>query len=667
MRDISLEKISGKALNNNLFLSSEQCKNLFEGKYIYVFGAGVDGESFGKALSDHINILAYVDNNKSGEGKRFQGKTIISLKQCLERRMKGQPILIASYRFAMEIIEQLEEIGLEPGADFYVWDDKCTFHYDSTIKEYIFFLDRLWGVYKKKGREGKVLVPFTNDYVLRGLTIYSYCANYFAEKYDATICAYCRYGQTVSGVSQVAADIYRAFNTEFIIDDSQMDEVQKKEADEICISIWNDLFTWQDWKNITVYGISFGTTIIRDFLRFHLPSFDLKGEKMYLFLQKTIKTIVFWYHYINESDIRVVLLQDGVSWEGYIRDIALTKGIPTYIVNSNKMAKATLNYCERPSYPHFKKMWEQLTQKEQQYGIKWAKQHIKDRMKGGTKDVKLLDKGNFSFAESKKSTRILNDNDKIKIIICPHVFEEDCYWYGEQIFDNNNFAWLCHLGELAEKTPDYEWYLKPHPSARGRDTLIMDMLLERFPQIKKIPSNVSPLQLKEEGAGFALTAYGTIGHEYPEIGIQVINAGINPHWAFDFNWNPKTKEEYDYLLMNLDKLDKRVNEEELCQFYSLNYLFYDWEYIPFRTFFFENPVLAMDRLELKAIDRKMGTWQYEEYIKEWTEERHNKILTELENVFQKLDEWRPDILYKRINCMDEKLGFLINEKYDMEE
>ena len=182
MNDILLKNISGKALNNNLFLSSEQCKNLFEGKYIYVFGAGVDGESFGKALSDHINILAYVDNNKAGEGKRFQGKTIISLKQCLERRMKGQPILIASYRFAMEIIEQLEEIGLEPGTDFYVWDDKCTFHYDSTIKEYIFFLDRLWGAYKRKGREGKVLVPFTNDYVLRGLTIYSYCANYFAEK-----------------------------------------------------------------------------------------------------------------------------------------------------------------------------------------------------------------------------------------------------------------------------------------------------------------------------------------------------------------------------------------------------------------------------------------------------------------------------------------------------
>ena len=292
-------------------------------------------------------------------------------------------------------------------------------------------------------------------------------------------------------------------------------------------------------------------------------------------------------------------------------------------------------------------MWNQLTFEEQKYGIEWSKDHIRKRLQGGTEEVFYTNKNNFTFAEKKRGKRILNDNDLLKIIICPHIFEEDSYWCVEHIFDDNYFAWLCHLGDLSEKTQDYDWYLKMHPFAQRRDMIIIDMLLEKYPRIKKIPSNVSPLQLKEEGAAYALTVYGTIGHEFPEIGIQVINAGINPHIAYDFTWNPRTKEEYDHLILNLDQLEKKTDEEGLYQFYSLNYLYYDWEYIPYRTLFFENPLLAMDRLELRNYGRDLGTWKYEAYIKEWTRERHETILAQLEAVFQKLDAWRPDVLYRR--------------------
>ena len=186
-----------------------------------------------------------------------------------------------------------------------------------------------------------------------------------------------------------------------------------------------------------------------------------------------------------------------------------------------------------------------------------------------------------------------------------------------------------------------------HPFAQRRDMIIIDMLLKKYPRIKKIPADVSPIQLKNEGVDFALTVYGTIGHEYPEIGIQVINAGINPHSAFDFTWNPKTKEEYDDLILNLPKLEKKMDQDGLYQFYSLNYLFYNWDYIPYRTLFFKNPLLAMDSLELQANGKQLGTWKYEEYMKEWTLERHYEILGQLGDVFKKMDEWKPDVLYRR--------------------
>ena len=99
--------------------------------------------------------------------------------------------------------------------------------------------------------------------------------------------------------------------------------------------------------------------------------------------------------------------------------------------------------------------------------------------------------------------------------------------------------------------------------------------------------------------------------------------------------------------MNLENLETKEDYEGLYQFYSLNYLYYDWEYIPFRKLFFENPILAMDKLELKNYGKDLGTWKYEEYMKEWTKEKHEQIMNQMESIFQKLDEWKPNILYKR--------------------
>lgn len=642
------EKCKNKIVDENFFLDCDKCRKLFINKDIFIFGTGVDAERAMKELSEYANILAYIDNNRHGKERYFYEKRIIDLECCLKQRNKQQPIVVATYRFAMEISSQLSDIGLELGKDFFVWDEMHLFCHDVNTKKYIDFLNNIWKKDNKCNNKSKVLIPFENRHALESI-IFAYTSNYFAQKWNADIYAYFRLNTNLTNASEVVKDIYKAFNVKNLIDPS-LDGKQQNEVDKILDAIWCNLFTWEDWKNITIYGICFGTTIIRELLRIYIPSFDLRDQKMYLFLKKAISTIVFWHDYIFTNDIKVILMADGVNWEGYIRDIAITKGIPVYAV-INKMAKLTLDFYDGTPYPYFKEMWKQLTLEEQKYGINWAKEHIEKRLCGGTEEVLEADKTNFAFAEKKKEFRVLEKNEKIKIMICPHIFEEDCIYCGEQIFDNNYFSWLCHLGELSNKTPEYDWYLKMHPSSQRRDFIIIDMLLKKYSQIKKIPGNVSPIQLKEEGIDYALTVYGSIGHEYPEIGIQVINAGNNPHSAFNFTWNPKTKEEYDYLIMNLDKLKKKVDKEGLYQFYSLNYLFYDWDYIPYRSLFFKNPVLAMDRLELESHGKRFGTWLYKEYMKEWTKKRHENILIQMENIFEKLDNWRPNVLYKKKDCM----------------
>ncbi len=634
-----------------LYLDEKDCRNMFSDKNVYVFGTGVDAEVLYEKLSEKLHILAYVDNYRSGENRKFKEKDIISAERLMEIR-KNEPILIATNNAAAEISKQLDELGLESGTDYYVWDYMNIFHSDENIDNYVTFLKNVWEKHKRKNKSRKVIIPYYNLHEAISVN-YAYCGNYFAEKYDASIYCYYRFNGKKENVSPVIEKIYKAFNVEDIID-SALSEELKTEADKIENELWDEIKTWEDWNHITVYGINFGPVIVSYLLRFFIPSFDVRDDYMHRFFRKCLDVIVFWYHYYEENEVCVTLLGDGVTSDGFIREISVEKGIPTYEIDT-QMKRLKANYMAMEEYLHFDKLWDQLTEKEQKNGLKWAKERIEKRLKGGIDEVWDPSRDKYIFALNKKTHRVLEANDKLKILICPHKFEENSLACGTQIFDNNYFAWLCHLGELSEKTPNYDWYLKLHPNAARRDFIIINMFVKEYPKIKLLPADISPYQLKEEGIRYALTIRGTIGHEYPPMGIQVINAGVNPHDCFDFTWNPKSKEEFDSLIINLDKLKPKDDMDGLYRFYCLNYLYYNWEYLPYKRIFFPKEELGLKRNQLATKGKDLGSWIYKNYMKEWSSERHEKLWGMMEYIFELCDKRQLDILYRK---WDETTEFL---------
>ena len=96
------------------------------------------------------------------------------------------------------------------------------------------------------------------------------------------------------------------------------------------------------------------------------------------------------------------------------------------------------------------------------------------------------------------------------------------------------YEWLCFLGEISKKT-DYDYYIKPHKDYLPGTIESLNEIITKFPNLTLISPTVSFHQLIREGISFALTCYGSIGHELPLLGVQVINAGYNPHNAYNFN------------------------------------------------------------------------------------------------------------------------------------
>lgn len=631
-------------MDSSYYVISDTIKDVLGCKNVYVFGTGVEAESLTKKAQDSINITAYIDNFRAGKDKFYYGKRIYSVKDYLDIEDETKVVIIATYRFGVEIEDQLIEAGLAKGEDFYFWDDANLYVQDSVTIKYVDFLSKIWKKENVCSSTSKIIVPFDNKHDTQPI-VFAYFADYLAKKYNASITAYLCMMMEKKDASPVLEKIYDAINiNEFI--DYRLTGEQSERVEDICQSLWKDLYTWEDWNRITLYGIHFGTTFIRDYNRFFIPQFDLRNEYTYKFLKRAVSMVVFWYDYFNNNDVKTVILGDGVASDSYIRDIAISKGIPCYTFGY-LMERLSLNYCIGRPYQYFDKYWDQLTTDEQVKGIEWAKVHLGKRLEGNLEEVFSISKKNFTFALEKKKDRILEENDKLKVVIFPHIFEEDSYLCGDHIFDNSYFEWLCHLGELSEKTPDYDWYIKEHPDGRRKDFIIWDMITNKYPRIKRIPSAVSPYQLRDEGVRYALTVCGTIGQEYPAIGIQVVNAGRNPYDCYDFTWNPRSKEEYDEIVLNLQNLKSKKDIEGLYRFYCLRYLYYEWAEDIFKDFFSDFPCLQVNRLVAQSIDRELGTWLYEEFMKDWTIEKHQKILDGIEVMLQKLDDRKLNILYRK--------------------
>ncbi len=605
---------------------------------VCVWGTGIDSEELVSYLQlDKVN--SFIDSNRSGF--LFQGKKIISFEEYMQEK-NYDPIIVASYRFAKEIIEIIEKSPLE-NTKIYIWDNQHIFCKDNNIDEFIRFNRKIWKKECESEKKGIVVIPFDNRHAVRPIVHAAYCANYFADKYGAEIWGYFRFGGKTKNISNTVLDVYKSINMKGVISE-ELSEKQNKEVDQLTEIIWSGIHSWADWNEIVIRNIKIGTTIIRHILRHYIPTFEPKTQKMKRLLKECVQTFVFWHDYIYTNDVKAVLMADGVCWDGYIRDIAISKGIETYIIDE-RFKKLSLNYYGNEHLPYIKKFWNELSNEEKAYGIEWAKNELQARITGKTKYVQTTKDTNV-FANERNNGDVLKKSGKEKVLICPHIFEEDSYQCGEQIFDNNYIEWLDEIGRKS-KNLNYDFYIKEHPAASKRDHMILEAFKEKYPNIELLDKNCNPKWLKEEGISWALTVCGTIAQEYPLLGIQVINAGHNPGESFDFAWNPKTKEDYYYLLDNIRNLKPKDNIEDIYSFYAIYYLYYDRKDLYESCVFFESECLEWSRRKLKAHGLDYGTWQYKAYMDEWDKVRHNKVKEKIPDIFDNLRQWDPSIFYRK--------------------
>ena len=259
-----------------------------------------------------------------------------------------------------------------------------------------------------------------------------------------------------------------------------------------------------------------------------------------------------------------------------------------------------------------------------------AKQKLEVRIKGATGVKADLAGTEVSAFHNHKKKSIIKPSQNIKVLVCPHDFFDAPHVFGDTLFADY-YDWMYFLGEMSKKT-NYDWYIKNRPNhaiSMGKFELYqprVDETIRKFVQkynnVKLLPNDYSHIQILEEGINFVLTAYGSVGVEYPLFNIPVINASVNnPHIMYNFNMHPKTVNEYENIVKNLEKVKLEISKKEIYEYYFMRHIFHD------KNWLFDDMNEMMDFVG--GFDGQYTAKFFEYWVNKFNISRHKRIIKSL--------------------------------------
>lgn len=344
---------------------------------------------------------------------------------------------------------------------------------------------------------------------------------------------------------------------------------QRLRQREIYLQALRTLKTKEDLFLFSINGIQIGDEIYESYLRtFSRPTAELDRFRCQYLIYVAIGYFVFFENFFEQQKVLgAVLSHDIYIQMGILAKIAWKNNVPVYLANAHDL-KRTLGpgqwWSEFSKYPEY---FARLDEESKEAGIRWAEEQLSKRL-GGVVGVNMPYSSKSAYV-SNFIERQTAATEKKKIVIATHCFFDNPRAYGGMLFPDF-YEWISFIGTLAEKT-DHEWYIKTHRDFLPGTAEVVRELVEKFPHIKLINPNTSWHQLRAEGVGYILTCYGSVGHELPLLGFKVINAGYNPHIAYDFNWHAKSIDMYRQILLDLDGLGEISALNKIYEFYFVHY------------------------------------------------------------------------------------------------
>ncbi len=427
---------------------------------------------------------------------------------------------------------------------------------------------------KPKTKPNVILFDFYR--VLETEIIRSYLLKNLSSLYNAEI--NCFINSPFNNINFKWKSFYKSFGTaKFIY--VKLNNNQKKESLNIFNSLIKKIKNKNDLFNLHVFNVHIGVDIYEEFMmKYQYPTFELSHQFAKKEIFNGIKLLVFWKDYFKRNKVKAI-----VNSHLSLRFLSLPAkiggalyDIPFFSAHSNGLnfIKEPHNHSEfiKKVYQNYPKKFKKLNPSEKIKALGISKDRLCKRL-SGTIGVDMDYSKKSAFVNSLVNKDFLISNKKnIKILICTHEFYDSPNSFGELLF-NDFYEWLKFLIKFSEKV-NYEWYVKLHPDFDTSTLIILNKLFKNKSNFHILESDISFHQIYKKNIKIALTCYGSVGHELPLIGFRVINAGTNPHIAYNFNDHPTSIKEYVDFLSNLEQAwENKIDLTKIYEFYYMHYIY----------------------------------------------------------------------------------------------
>ena len=451
---------------------------------------------------------------------------------------------------------------------------------DPATRRYVDFCKRQWPQEGRSAERGTVLISFFGWRAL--VHVFAFAANHLAQRTGAVVETFSFAGDP----SPQQKKVYEAFGARLALTMEDTRPFEARAAAEAA-EIFAGLKDKWDLVKLTVEGVLVGDLIYDTYLR-HVPAstVDLRDERLLGYIREALLIFYASREYLERRRPMAVFVDHIVySHVGMMPRLAMAMDIPVFMANyAPELYVHRVDVAaKRENIPHpirhpfwvYPEWFAALPPETQDAARARGKQTIEERLSGKINNRILP--GQSAYA-AVSDTRIMADNGRPRILVLLHDFCDAAHGYRYLLFPDF-YEWITFLLTEAEKTP-FDWYVKPHPNNADRSRGAMNAanhevvldLQKKFPRATFLAPSVSNRQLVAEGLASMFTIHGTAGHEFPYLGVPVVNAGDNPHVGYSFNTHPKSLDEYRELIARADRVPARIKHsdiEELAYMYVL--------------------------------------------------------------------------------------------------
>jgi len=363
-------------------------------------------------------------------------------------------------------------------------------------------------------------------------------------------------------------------------------EYTKKE-----ISNYENLFyahskTKKDLINFNYKSYNVGLLIYDTYIRISdFPTVNLDDKTLKNIFIRALKTLEEGLNFFDKYNVKCLIPSHlcYISY-GIFALIAHKKKIPIVKIYSKFRGNSSFRIhriydllIDEAPYNKFQTEFNNFNESDKKKFRNIGKKIIKKRLSGDYDDnlpyIKLS-----QFNDNLKS-EIKFDSNKKNIFLLTHCYFDNPHKYSWMLFPDF-YEQIDYLLNLSTKNKDQQWFYKPHPEELKKGIKIHEKILEKYPNVILLDKNIGHKNILNSKPHLVFTNHGKACHEFAYHGVAVINTGENPHAQYNFSLNPKSLEQLNDMVLNLEKYKSEINfdKSKIYEYLYMDFYHYNKMY-----------------------------------------------------------------------------------------